>query len=153
MGEDSSAPTPTALTDNVSNAGLDPRYGTLFLISAFGLFLELLLIRWVSTEIRIFAYLQNTVLVVCFLGLGMGCWNSRKPFALREMLVPLSILVALLSIPVSRRYLGGISHLLGGLSDLTIWGWVETSWNPIVAPAIGIILTLGLMVLSETPGP
>ena len=54
-----------------------------------GLFLELLLIRWISTEIRIFAYLQNTVLVVCFLGLGMGCWDCRQAFALRDMLVPL----------------------------------------------------------------
>ena len=63
----------------------------LFLISVLGLFLELLLIRWVSTEIRIFAYLQNTVLVVCFLGLGMGCWDSRrKPFALRDVLLPLA---------------------------------------------------------------
>src|SRR5688572_19520661 len=71
----------------------------LFLISVLGLFLELLLIRWVSTEIRIFAYLQNTVLVVCFLGLGMGCWDSRKPFALRHILVPLVILVGLLALP------------------------------------------------------
>jgi hypothetical protein len=45
----------------------------LLLISAAGLFLELLLIRWIGTEVRIFAYLQNTVLVVCFLGLGMAC--------------------------------------------------------------------------------
>jgi hypothetical protein len=30
-----------------------------FLISVLGLFLELLLIRWISTEIRVFAYLQN----------------------------------------------------------------------------------------------
>ena len=67
-----------------------------FLISAAGLFLELLLIRWVSTEIRIFAYLQNTVLVVCFLGLGMGCWDARRrPFALRDLLVPLTGLVVL----------------------------------------------------------
>ena len=52
----------------------------LFLISVVGLFLELLLIRWITTEIRIFAYLQNTVLVVCFLGLGMGCWDTRRAF-------------------------------------------------------------------------
>jgi hypothetical protein len=55
-----------------------------FLISVLGLFLELLLIRWISTEIRVFAYLQNCVLVVCFLGLGMGAWDARRrPFALR----------------------------------------------------------------------
>jgi hypothetical protein len=44
----------------------------LFLISVLALFLELLLIRWIATEVNIFAYLQNTVLMVCFLGLGMG---------------------------------------------------------------------------------
>ena len=70
----------------------------LFAISVIGLFLELLLIRWVSTEIRIFAYLQNTVLVVCFLGLGMGCWDCKKPFALWHILVPLTVLVGLLAI-------------------------------------------------------
>src|SRR6476620_8354899 len=93
-----------------------------FLISALGLFLELLLIRWVSTEIRIFAYLQNTVLVVCFLGLGMGCWDARRrPFVLRELLVPLAVLVALLAIPVTRVGLGEISTMFGGFSDLLIW--------------------------------
>ena len=53
--------------------------GLLFLVSVLGLFLELMLIRWIGTEIRIFAYLQNTVLVVCFMGLGLGCLTCRKP--------------------------------------------------------------------------
>jgi hypothetical protein len=44
----------------------------IFLISILGLFLEMLFIRWISTEVRIFAYMQNTVLVVCFMGLGFG---------------------------------------------------------------------------------
>ena len=51
----------------------------IFLVSVLGLFLEMLLIRWVGTEIRIFAYLQNTVLVVCFLGLACGCFTCRQP--------------------------------------------------------------------------
>src|SRR5688500_5713481 len=94
---------------------------TVFLISVLGLFLELLLIRWVSTEIRIFAYLQNTVLVVCFLGLGMGCWDCRKPFALRHILLPLTILVGLLAVPTSRMALGRISEMLSGVGGLVIW--------------------------------
>jgi len=32
---------------------------SIFLISVVGLFLELLLIRWVGTEVRLFAYLQT----------------------------------------------------------------------------------------------
>ena len=102
----------------------------LFLISVAGLFLELLLIRWITTEIRIFAYLQNTVLVVCFLGLGMGCWSSRKPFALRHILVPLAALVVLLSVPITRALLASITNLFSGFSDLVIWGMtVKSGWG------------------------
>src|SRR6201995_4114823 len=96
---------------------------SLFLISVLGLFLELLLIRWVGTEIRIFAYLQNTVLVVCFLGLGMGCWDSRRPFVLRQMLVPLLALVALLALPPTRLFLGHtITDMLGQVGGMDFWG-------------------------------
>ena len=35
------------------------RWGALFLISFLGLFMELAVIRWLSGEIRIFAYFQN----------------------------------------------------------------------------------------------
>src|SRR5262245_6764498 len=74
----------------------------LFWISVLGMFLELLLIRWVSTEVRIFAYMQNTVLVVCFMGLGVGCWTCSNPVAVRGWLLRLSFLVLLLTVPVTR---------------------------------------------------
>ena len=45
-------------------------YRQLALVSAFGLFLELLMIRWISSEIRMFAYFKNFVLIACFLGFG-----------------------------------------------------------------------------------
>ena len=67
----------------------------IFLASVLGLFLEMLLICWIGTEVRIFAYLQNTVLVVCFLGLGLGLFTSRQPYTLRQMLVRLALLVLL----------------------------------------------------------
>ncbi|MBO0697132.1 MAG: hypothetical protein J2P46_01940, partial [Zavarzinella sp.] len=121
-----------------------------FLISALGLFLELLLIRWVSTEIRIFAYLQNTVLVVCFLGLGMGCWDSRRrPFVLRELLIPLTVLVALLAIPTTRAALAKISNMFGGFSDLLIWAAPDSAagWNQYLAPVVGLVLTFFLMAV------
>src|SRR6188768_3873847 len=105
MSEATTAPPIASVSPGTAAHG---RTGTLFLISVIGLFLELLLIRWVSTEIRIFAYLQNTVLVVCFLGLGMGCWDSRKPFALRDMLIPLGVLVTLLALPPTRVALANI---------------------------------------------
>ncbi|QEL13666.1 spermine/spermidine synthase domain-containing protein [Limnoglobus roseus] len=121
----------------------------LFLISVVGLFLELMLIRWVTTEIRIFAYLQNTVLVVCFLGLGMGCWDCRKVFALRNVLVPLSVLAGLLAFPPTRIGLGkAITDLLSGSTGLTIWSGDEMSGvAAVVGGAIGLGITLLLMRL------
>jgi predicted RNA methylase len=122
---------------------------TVFLISVLGLFLELLIIRWVSTEIRIFAYLQNTVLVVCFLGLGMGCCDARRrPFVLRELLVPLTLLVGLLAIPTTRVALGEITTLLSGFNDLLIWSpGSATGSGQLVAPVVGLLLTFLVMTL------
>jgi len=121
----------------------------LFLVSVLGLFLELMLIRWIGTEIRIFAYLQNTILVVCFLGLGMGCLTCRKPIAIRRLLVSLFILVLLLAIPESRSTLGGLTSLLTAMGDLIIWDyWVAK--NPMwtfFSIAAGLALAYLLMVL------
>lgn len=44
----------------------------LFFLSAASLFLELALIRWLSTEIRIFGHVKNVVLISCFVGLAAG---------------------------------------------------------------------------------
>src|SRR5437870_9214917 len=73
----------------------------LFLISVLALFMELLLIRWISTEINIFAYLQNTVLVVCFMGLCMGCLSSKQPILIRNTLIPLLLLLFLMTFPLT----------------------------------------------------
>jgi len=44
----------------------------LSLWSLLTLFLELLMIRWISSEIRVFAYFRNFVLIACSLGFGLG---------------------------------------------------------------------------------
>jgi len=122
---------------------------SLFLISVLGLFLELLLIRWIGTEVRLFAYLQNTVLVVCFLGLGLGCLTCRQPVALRDLLLPLFVLVALLAIPVSRIALGKTSEMLGVFDDMIIWyaGATGNPWKTGLYVCLGLGLTFLLMAL------
>lgn len=50
----------------------------LFLISFLALYFELLIIRWLSTEIRYFAYFKNFPLIAAFLGLGLGCALARR---------------------------------------------------------------------------
>src|SRR3989338_2585988 len=77
-----------------------------FLISLLGLLLETPFIRWIGTEIRIFAYLQHTIVVVCFLGLGLGALTSSRPIVLRQSVTPMLILLGVMAIPLTRQYLG-----------------------------------------------
>jgi hypothetical protein len=52
----------------------------LFLISALGLFAELVFIRWVASELRVVAFYKNLPLLGAYLGLGLGfAWHRRKP--------------------------------------------------------------------------
>jgi len=121
----------------------------LFLISVLALFLELLLIRWITTEVNIFAYLQNTVLVVCFLGLGMGCMTCRQPIVLRNLLIPLLGLVLLLSIPYTSAFLAKISLMLSVLDDFVVWNQLimDSSRKTILPVFSGLVGTFGLMFL------
>lgn len=121
----------------------------IFLISVLGLFLEIMLIRWIGTEVRIFAYLQNTVLVVSFLGLGLGCFTSLQAIDLRRALSSLFFLVLILAIPISRKGLGSISEMLNSLQSLYIFlGIISTSTSQtILFMVLGLALTFFLMVL------
>jgi hypothetical protein len=121
----------------------------ILLISILGLFLETLFIRWIGTEIRIFAYLQNTILVACFLGLGLGMFTSSKSVEIKQSLVPLTLLLLLLAIPSTRLVLGSISELLSALGDFVIWGPLEASdrTQQFAYLAAGLVLTFAVLIL------
>lgn len=121
----------------------------IFLISFLILFLELLFIRWIGTEIRIFAYLQNTILVVCFLGLGIGMFTPDRPIDLKHTLIPLSVIVLLLAIPQTRQGLGFTSEMLSTFNDFLIWGGirVENAFYRTLFIIIGLVLMFAIMIL------
>lgn len=116
----------------------------LILVSALSLFLELSLIRWVGTEINIFSYLQNTVLVVCFLGLGAGCLTAKSPVRLERSIGFAFVLALLLSIPAVSELLGNISLLLSAFDDLLLWhmGIFDSLSKKLLAISCGLALTL-----------
>lgn len=104
----------------------------LFALSFISLFLELALIRWIGTEIRIFAYFRNLALVSCFVGLGIGFSVKRvKPGLLFSLallgLLALSMYPSPLLAPVSPRR---ISELLA-FADFHVWA--ETGPAPSLA--------------------
>jgi spermidine synthase len=125
------------------------RTWAILLISVIGLFLEMLLIRWIGTEIRIFAYLQNIILVVCFLGLGLGCFTSRQPTTLRQTLIPLFVLMLLMAVPLTRRGLAAISQLLSVVGDLAIWYSAQSTspWQSLLYVVLGLVLAYLVLIL------
>jgi SAM-dependent methyltransferase len=121
------------------------RYALLFLISAAGLFLELLLIRWVSSEIRIFAYFKNLVLIGCFFGFGVGCYWSRRRIQMFQVMLPLVVLSAVTSLPwpALRQFLLNLSTYIGELSDVHVWGRQHTAG---VKLYVGIALAFSVVI-------
>ncbi len=99
-------------------------YSRLALISLFGLFLELLMIRWISSEIAIFAYFKNFVLVACYLGFGLGCYLSRRPINLLALCVPLIALALLCEYPSAelRNVVPLVTEMVGSVSQVNYGG-------------------------------
>jgi hypothetical protein len=61
----------------------------LFVLSFTALFLELMVIRWVPSEVRLVAYYANLMLVSSFLGLGIGALVGSRGWGLFRWFSPL----------------------------------------------------------------
>jgi len=118
-------------------------YRQLALVSVLSLFLEMLMIRWVTSEVSIFAYFKNFVLIACFLGFGLGCYLSRLRVRLIALIGPLLLLTILFKapIPALREAIDALPLLLGGGVEVNVWG------VPAVPPNLtGIVLAMVVVV-------
>jgi spermidine synthase len=125
----------------------------LFIVSFLILFLEIALVRWVSIEIRIFSYVNNLVLLACFLGIGIGCYYSEKKMTMRVTLLSLAVLFLLVMAPIGVVIEGRYTHfvkdtpmLLSAFSDTVIWNEV-TPTNMVLKTVIGMISTLTVFAI------
>ena len=116
-------------TIGVSTGSSRLQLSQLLLASFLTIFLELAVIRWIAVEVRIFAYIKNLALLVCFLGFGLGCALARGRV---RWLTAANALLGLLIIVrwpwQGGRVLEGLSQALGAASDVEIWG-AGKSWN------------------------
>ncbi len=96
----------------------------LALVSCLGLFLEMLVIRWASSEVRVFAYFKNFVLIACFLGFGLGCYLSKRRINVLSLILPLCLLAVFVKLPWTplREMMALLPQLLGSTSDVHMWG-------------------------------
>ena len=95
---------------------------TLFLASALTLFAELALIRWVATEIRVFAYVKNLALLLCFLGFGLGCALARQRPRWQTAATALLGLIVIVRLPWrGPQIMETLSQYLGAAQDMEMW--------------------------------
>jgi len=95
----------------------------LFLVSFSSLYLEILLIRWIGTEVRLFAYFQNLTLIACFLGFGLGCYRAeeRKTHLFEATSVGVLVILAGISAAPWKVLLEILSSGLAFSPDAAIW--------------------------------
>jgi SAM-dependent methyltransferase len=140
------APQPAAAPPAATS---EPRWSlaTLLLASFLTLFAELALIRWIAVEVRIFAYMKNLALLLCFLGFGFGCALARKRI---RWWLSIEAFVALLFVIRALRGRGSLealSQMLGASADVQIWGAnINWSWPDFLRAAF-IIAVLMLLVI------
>ncbi len=121
------------------------RYAPLALISFLTVYLELMVIRWLAAEVRVFAYFKNFPLLAAFLGFGIGCilaQQGRNYFRFAPFL--LFILVAVICFAPSCGYthitfIDPYEHYL--LGDFTFK-------RPLVQMLKGTGAVLGIFILS-----
>src|SRR5215210_8066856 len=78
------------MTESESSGSSSERCGwRLFALSFAALFLELMLIRWVPSVLRLVAYYANLMLISSFLGLGIGAMLSTRGWRLWRFFLPL----------------------------------------------------------------
>lgn len=104
-------------------------YVTLFLISFVILFVEVMFIRYCTSQIRIFSFYKNIPLISCFLGLGLGCYlgggRPRHIFAFLFWLIPLAVFLS-----------QGVFLIDGYLGKWTAMGSSEHVLGDVVLPQI-----------------
>ena len=112
-------------------------------LATFGLLaLELACIRWLSGQIRIFAYFNNLVLIGAFLGMGLGVALARRHAELRHWTLPA---LAVFAVLIAAAQPIGLTDL--SFPDLSIHLWGAEQRVAAGRFAFTLALLLGLFWL------
>lgn len=121
------------------------RLTSLFLASLLALYFELLVIRYLSTEVRVFAYLKNLPLIASFLGIGLGMILGRVPPRLGRLF---PVIAALLFALIGFAPLLGLTRIALWTGDYHIFGEFSLEGlSPWILAIRYLSMVLGVLVL------
>lgn len=116
-----------------------------FLITLGLLALELALIRWASSQIRLVAYFTNLVLLASFLGIGLGVRLGLRWDWMPVLAWPLLVLLAAL-LGLSEQL--GLVHLVFPDTSVSLWGAeAAVGWWGFLR-AVGMLLLLFWLIVA-----
>src|SRR5689334_18741567 len=131
-------------------------YRRLFLLSLLGLYFEMLMIRWLSSEIRIFAYYKNFVLIACFLGFGLGAALCRRRVHTIATALPIVFFSVFVAAPIPGMHdaVVSLTTLVGMTSQTQIWGIAtpdRTAYGALVLAIVAVAPLFMCIALTFVP--
>ncbi len=132
----------------------------LFLASALGLFVELIFIRWLSSELRMVAFYKNFALIAAFLGLGLGFAITRRKDSFNwyaKAFFPILVLNIFLIMILGRTFIGDAVLLNRANAQEYIWAGSAKTLTPLVTTLLDIsfygltFILFGLITLLFIP--
>ncbi|MBI3735998.1 hypothetical protein HY256_05760 [Candidatus Sumerlaeota bacterium] len=128
------------LRDETWTRGRGPQ-GFQIALASFGILaLELAVIRWASSQIRILAYFNNLILIGAFLGMGLGVALGRRRPGIIHWTLPLLLLLA---IPFAFSKQLGIMRMSFPDPAVHLWGAESAALN-FFHFASSLLVVLGL---------
>lgn len=117
-------------------------------LATFGILtLELAIIRWTSSQLRVFAYCSNLVLIGAFLGMGLGVGLGRRNPGLVHLALP-GLLV--LAVPLAFSEQLGLMHMHFPDQSIVLWGGEDMPADPLLFArnlVIFLLLFIGIVVV------
>jgi hypothetical protein len=120
-----------------------PPVWKLFLASFVALYFELVIIRYLSTEIRAFAYLKNLPLIASFFGIGLGMILGSPRKTLKFLFAPITLLLFLL---ISFAPVFRLTYIPLPFADYYVWE-AFSDLSKVVIPLRFFGEILGILVL------
>jgi hypothetical protein len=128
------------------------QYAALLVASFVGLYFEMLIVRWLAAEVRLFSYFKNLTMMAAFMGLGVGFALARRGRDFWRWFVPLLLLYVPVVLIVS--HLTGFRALIIPESGEYVWR-ASTVSAAVTTPLFALLVVLFFlytMLLFVPPG-